>query len=819
MRSAAATLLLTALLTVPTASAEEPLEPIQVGKPERIEVFPEAVRLAGPRQQAQLVVTGYYADGTLQDLTRAAEYSSGDEQVAAIEGSIVLPRGDGSTDVTIRVGGRELQVPVNVENFDRPEPVSFRHGTLVALSKQGCNAGACHGAPSGKGGFRMSLRAFDPPLDRLTLIREEFGRRTNPLDPEASLLLAKPMMRVPHGGGLKLTREEPAYTILHDWIAEGCRPDPDDAPRCVRLEIYPLTGRVLKRPAHTQQLCVRAHFDDGTVRDVTPLAVYSSSDEDVATITPGGLVVGQKRGQTAVMIRYLDYIDTAYFTFVSDVKGFAWKSRPAANYVDEFVNEKLKQLKYLPSETCDDEEFLRRVYLDVIGILPTIEETQAFLADKSEDKRARLIDKLLERPEFARFWALKWGDLLRMTAGQVGDEGVYKYHRWVERAFAENMPYDEFAAELLSASGSTLANPPANFYRTSADVNDCVETVSQIFLGARLQCAKCHNHPFERWTQDNYYGLAAFFNRVERSKAQRNDELIIWSAGKGEVTQPRTGQKMKPWLPLEGETEPSANEDRRKTFVRWLTRPGNAFLAKVEVNRIWGELLGRGIVEPVDDFRDSNPPSNAALLDALSKDFEESGFDRKHILRTILNSRTYQASSRTNDFNRDDTKYFSHYEPRLLTAEQLLDAICHLTGVPEKFGNLPTSTRATQLPSPDLAQSDFMKIFGQPERQTVCECERSGDSNLGQALQLYNGPLVHGKLRSENNRLRQLLASGKSPREIIESLYLAALCRKPNEDELKTLVAHLESKPDDQAEALEDVCWAILNMNEFLFQH
>jgi hypothetical protein len=819
MRSAAATLLMTALLTVPAAWAEEPLEPIQVGKPERIEVFPEAVRLAGPRQQAQLVVTGYYADGSLQDLTRAARYSSGDAQIAAIDGSIVLPRGDGSTDVTIRAAGQEVQVPVSVENYDQPEPVSFRHGTLVALSKQGCNAGACHGAPSGKGGFRMSLRAFDPPLDRLTLIREEFGRRTNPLDPEASLLLAKPMMRVPHGGGLKLTREEPAYTILRDWIAEGCRPDPEDAPQCVRLEIYPPTGRVLKRPAHTQQLCVRAHFDDGTVRDVTPLAVYSSSDEDVATITPGGLVVGQKRGQAAVMIRYLDHIDTAYFTFVSDVKGFAWKAPPAANYVDELVNEKLKQLKYLPSETCDDEEFLRRVYLDVIGILPTLEQTQAFLADKSDDKRTRLIDQLLERPEFARFWALKWGDLLRMTAGQVGDEGVYKYHRWVERAFAENMPYDQFAAELLSASGSTLANPPANFYRTSSDANDCVETVSQIFLGARLQCAKCHNHPFERWTQDNYYGLAAFFNRVQRSKAPRNDELIIWSAGKGEVTQPRTGQKMKPWLPLEGETEPSANEDRRKTFVRWLTRPGNAFLAKVEVNRIWGELMGRGIVEPVDDFRDSNPPSNAALLDALAKDFEESGFDRKHILRTILNSRTYQASSRTNEFNRDDTKYFSHYEPRLLTAEQLLDAICHLTGVPEKFGNLPTSTRATQLPSPDLAQSDFMKIFGQPERQTVCECERSGDSNLGQALQLYNGPLVHGKLRNENNRLRQLLASGKSHREIIESLYLAALCRKPNEDELKTLVAHLESKPDAQAEALEDVCWAILNMNEFLFQH
>ncbi|MEQ8788503.1 MAG: DUF1549 and DUF1553 domain-containing protein [Pirellulaceae bacterium] len=813
------TLLLSSAALWSIACAEESLEPIQVGKPARIEVFPEAIELSGPRRQAQLVVTGYYDDGTLQDLTRAAKYSVGDAQIATVDDTVVRPHADGSTDVTVHAGGHQVQVAVTVRNFQQPQPISFTHGALVALSKQGCNAGACHGSPSGKGGFRLSLRAFDPQLDRMTLIREEFGRRTNPLDPEASLLLAKPLMRVPHGGGLKLTKQQPAYDVLHDWIAEGCRLDEEDAARCVRLEIYPPTGRVFKRPAHTQQLSVRAHFDDGTVRDVTPMAVYSSSDEEVASITDGGLVVGHDRGEAAVMIRYLDFIDTAYFTFVSDVQGFAWKAPPAANYVDERINEKLQQLKYLPSESCDDEEFVRRVYLDVIGILPTIDETQAFLADKADDKRTKLIDQLLERPEYARFWALKWGDLLRMTAGQVGDEGVYKYHRWVQRAFAENMPYDQFAAELLSASGSTLANPPANFYRTSTDVNDCVETVSQIFLGARLQCAKCHNHPFERWTQDNYYGLAAFFNRVQRSKSQRTDDLVIWSAGKGEVTQPRTGQQMKPWLPLEGETEPSANEDRRKVFARWLTKPGNAFLAKVEVNRIWGELMGRGIVEPVDDFRDSNPPSNAALLDALAKDFEESGFDRKHILRTILNSRTYQASSRTNAFNQDDAKYFSHYEPRLLTAEQLLDAICHLTSVPEKFGNLPTGTKATQLPSPDLAESDFMKIFGQPERQTVCECERSSDSNLGQALQLYNGPLVHGKLRSENNRLRRLLASGKSPREIIETLYLAALSRKPSEDELKTLLAHLQSKPDAQAEALEDVCWAILNMNEFLFQH
>jgi hypothetical protein len=565
---------------------------------------------------------------------------------------------------------------------------------------------------------------------------------------------------------------------------------------------------------------VLAHFSDGSIRDVTRLAIYTSSDEEVATVTNDGLVVGHERGETALMVRYLDHIETTFATFVHDVPGFEWKLRQQNNYIDELVDAKLLQLQYLPSETCDDETFIRRVFLDVIGILPTAAETEAFLADESPDKRSKLIDHLLERPEYARFWALKWGDLLRMTAGQVGSEGVYKYHRWVQRAFAENMPYDQFATELLTASGSTLTNPAANFYRTSTDMNDCVETVSQIFLGSRLQCAKCHNHPFERWSQDNYYGLGAFFNRVERSKTLRTDDTFIWMSAKGEVTQPRTGEKMKPWLPLSGETDPPEGKDRRPVFAEWLVQSDNPFFARVEVNRIWGELLGRGIVDPVDDFRDSNPPSNAALLDALAADFAKYGFDRKHVVRTILNSRTYQASSRTNDFNRDDVKYFSHYEPRLLTAEQLLDAICHLTGVPEKFGDLPEGTRATQLPSPDLAASDFMKIFGQPERQTVCECERSSDSNLGQALQLYNGPLVHGKLRSESNRLRQLAAAGKSDRELIENLYLAGLARTPSQQELDTLLAHLAGKQDqERLEALEDVGWAILNMNEFLFQH
>ena len=380
------------------------------------------------------------------------------------------------------------------------------------------------------------------------------------------------------------------------------------------------------------------------------------------------------------------------------------------------------------------------------------------------------------------------------------------------------MPYDEFARQLLTATGSTLSNPPANFFRTAGDMNDSVETISQIFLGARLQCAKCHNHPFERWTQDNDYGMGAFFNRIQRKKTRRADELFVWVNSPGEVTQPRTGKQMKPWLPGQGDLEEADEFDRRRTFADWLTKKENPFFGKIEVNRIWSHLFGQGIVEPADDFRDTNPPSNAELLDALAVDFAESGFDRKHMLRTMLNSRTYQSSFRPNDFNETDARCFSHYQPRMLSAEQLLDAICHVTGLPETFGSLPPGTQATQLPAPDLVKNDFLKIFGQPERQTVCACERTNESNLGMAIQFFNGPLVYGKLRDENNRFRKLSAENKTDEQIVTVLYLAAVCRKPTDKELEASLAHINSK-EDRVAALEDVCWAIINTNEFLFQH
>jgi hypothetical protein len=814
----------TASLAPNRAAAEEPggaggahgLQPIVVGTPARLEVFPPGIKLDSPRRVMHLAVTGHYADGGLQDLTRAVQFTCTDPAVAKMEGGVVVPLANGKAEIVVSAPGVEARVPLEVANFDKPDAVSFKFGTLAALSKQGCNSGACHGSPSGKGGFRLSLRAYDPALDTETLIRESFNRRTNVQEPARSLLLRKPTMQVAHGGGRRMKVGDLSYQLLHDWIAEGLQLDPAGAPHCVKVEVYP-QQRILKQPAHTQQLVVLGHFSDGSLRDITDLAVFSSSDDAVASVDEHGFVLGHDKGETAILVRFLEHIETAHVMFLKEVEGFQWNNPQLVNHVDEKVFEKLRQLQILPSDVCTDDEFIRRVYLDVIGLLPPAEQTRQFLADTDPQKRAKLIDALLQRPEYAEFWALKWGDLLRVNNKKVSAAGVHKFRRWIVAAIRDNLPYDKFVAELLAAQGSTYDHPPANYYRAAADFNDCAETTAQVFLGIRIQCAKCHNHPFERWTQDNYYGIAAFFNRVQRKPASSPEELFIYVGRSGEVTQPRTGQTMKPWLPLTGEVDLPGEDDRRQAFVEWLARKDNPLFPQAAVNRLWGHLLGRGIVEPVDDFRASNPPSNEALLAALAADFVAHGFDQKHIIRTILNSRTYQLSSRKNPFNATDEKYFSHARVRMLTAEQLLDAICQVTGVDEKYPGLPTGTRATQLPSPDINHS-FLKVFGQPAREMACQCERSSESNLSQALQMINGPLVHGKLRAGDNRFRKLAAAGKSNEEIVDELYLAALCRLPSEQERAKAVEHIAAQKD-RLEGLEDVCWAVLNAKEFLFQH
>jgi hypothetical protein len=813
------------IISATTKSADNEIvattKPISLGfeqPPARVEPFPTQIALTRSRDSAQFVLTGWDANGLARDWTHRARWSIANPAIATIAAGRIIPTANGQTELIAELANHRMVVPVSVSGVDAPARVEFENEVLVALSKQGCNSGACHGSPSGKGNFRLSLRAFDKALDGLTLVREESQRRVNPLEPEKSLLVTKPLMKVPHGGGMQLRKSDPAYRTLVDWISQGAPLDPADQARCIKLEVFPNSQRILAKDQGSQQIVVLAHFANGTKRDVTQLCAYESSNTTVATVDVHGKVTPHQKGESVILVRFLEHIESIPFLFNQDVPGFQWTPQNQLNFIDNLVDAKLQQLQINPAPQCSDEVFLRRVYLDLLGILPTIEESASFFNDSNPDKRNQLLDKLLSRPEHAKYWALKWGDLLKMTGKAVGNEAVFKYYRWVESSIRENQPYDQFARELLSASGSTFANPPANFFRTAGDMNESVETISQVFLGARLQCAKCHNHPFERWTQDNYYGLGAFFNRVQRKKTQRPNEWLVFTNNAGEVTQPRTGQTMKPWVPGSNELSLDPSQDRRQAFVDWLVRPENPFLARVEANRIWSQLFARGIVDPIDDFRDSNPPTNRPLLDALTKQFVDNGFNRRELIRTILQSRTYQASYETTPFNEKDSLYFSHQSPRLLSAEQLLDAINQLTQTEQTFAGLPAGTKATQIPAPDLAKVDFLKVFGQPERSTVCACERSEDSNLSMAIELFNGATVHEKLKNPKNRFRNLIAEGKPLDEIIKNLYLAGLSRNPTNEELQESLKHCQSKPDPLL-GLEDLCWVLINTDEFLFQH
>ena len=742
-----------ALLLPPPAIGEE--TPLSGAEIRQIEIFPAQVKLSNSRSRQQLVVTAYDKEGQPQDVTGTVNWHLADESVAEIKQGVLLPRTAGQTELTAEIAGAQARVQVIVGDLARPTPIEFTSEVIAALTKQGCNGGECHGSPTGKGGFRLSLLGYDPALDELTLTRESYGRRTNPFDPEHSLLMLKPLMKVAHGGGQRLRKTDPAYELLRTWIAEGCRLDAENQPKLTQLEVYP-QQRTLDFPAQTQQLAVLAYFSDGSVRDVTPLAVFKSSDEQVAEVNAQGLVRSERRGETAIIVRYQQQIKVASLTFLREVPGYIDPDPKPNNYIDEHLFAKQNLLQIPPSDLCSDGEFIRRLYLDVLGILPDASEVDVFLKDTQPGKRQKLIDDVLARPEYAEYWALKWGDLLRVKSAKISEAGVHKFHRWLTRAMRENKPYDEFVRELLLAQGSTYLNPPANYFRTAQTVNDCAESTSQLFLGIRMQCAKCHNHPYEEWTQENYYGIGSFFSRVQRKETAIPNEREIYLGGSGEVSMPGRSEPARPWLPGVGQVEVNDEQDRRQVFVDWLTDPRNQWFARVGVNRLWGHLFGRGIVEPVDDFRVSNPPASEALLAALADDFIQVGFDQKRMLRTMLQSRTYQLSSRALALNAEDEKYFSHAGARLLSAEQLLDAICHVTDVPEKFSGLPAGMRATALPSPDVA-NEFLKVFGQPARESVCECERIDSPKLAQALQLINGPIVAAKLRDRNGRLSREL--------------------------------------------------------------
>jgi hypothetical protein len=792
-----------------------------IGQPTGLTVQPAKVELTGSRDLAQLVVTGHYPGGAVRDLTPFVSITASNTGVVSVsaEGR-VAPLANGQATLIVRAGGKSMEVAVTVRGLDKASPVSFRREVVAVFNVAGCNAGACHGTPAGKNGFRLSLRGYDPDGDFLELTHDAAGRRTRAGDPEHSLLLLKALGRVSHEGGPRFPASSVHARILHDWIVQGL-PDDTSAAAVTRLEVLP-GSRVLAAPARWQQLAVLAHFADGSVRDVTALTVFSSSDEAVADVTAGGLVEFKRTGEVAILARYLQTMQTVLLAYLEPRPGFVWADPPEHNYVDKHVFAKLKQMSLPPSEICSDTDFLRRVTMDVCGVLPTPDEVQAFLADKAKDKRVKLIDALLERPEFADQWTLRWADVLRLNRKLLGEGGVATYHQWLHGHVAKNTPFDKVVRELLTAQGNTFKDGPANYFRAARTPEDLAETTAQLFLGVRLQCTKCHNHPFEKWTQDDYYATAAFFAQVKQKqvggkKPDPKVAEVISIDPQGEVQHPRSGATVAPRF-LGGKAPTIApGQDRRTVFADWLTAADNPFFARAVVNRLWFHLFGRGIVDAPDDFRDSNPPANEALLDALANDFAAQHFDVKHVLRVILNSRTYQLSSTSNAFNKDDTRYFSHCVPRLLTAEQMLDAICQVTEVPETIAGMPPGTRVMQVP--DFVEvPQFLRSISRPARELACECERDPDPNLAVALEIANGKAVARKVAADKNRLTRLLAAKRTDDEIAMELFLAALSRPPSEDELARLHKHLARGPD-RRRAWEDVVWSLVNLREFLYRH
>lgn len=715
------------------------------------------------------------------------------------------------------------------------DEVSFTNDVMAVLSKAGCNQGVCHGNKHGKGGLKLSLRGDDPPGDFEVLTRSLSSRRINRLNPELSIILLKATMSVSHEGGRRFDKNSQEYSILRDWILAGTPRDPDHVPQLQSITATP-TRAVLTDPQDEIQLQVEAEFSDGSRRDVTSLAVYETSNR-LVEVEQGGLARRIGMGETVVNVRFLNRQVPVELAFIPQRPDFAWNGPQPANFVDENIFAKLQSLQINPSEVCSDSEFVRRAYLDLLGVIPTAAEARRFVEDDRSDKRSRLIDALLQRPEFADFWTLKWSDLLRSEEKTLDRKGVEHFHAWIRSSIAQNKPLDQFVRELIVARGSTYQHAPANFYRAMRDPLTRGESTAQLFLGIRLQCAKCHNHPFDNWTQDDYYGWANLFARVNykilenkrrdgNDKHEFNGEQIVFIARQGEVTNPRIGKPTPPRFLGDTAEEVQPNADRLVELANWLTHRKNLQFARTQVNFIWFQLLGRGIVHPIDDFRATNPPANPPLLEALSKQFIASGYDLRQIIRVIMNSQTYQFSSTPNLTNEHDEINFSHSAIRRLTAEQLLDALAQASGATIVFNGYPAGMRASELPGvravrlrdkPPSLGDQFLKLFGKPARLTACTCERTEASTLGQTFQMVSGPLINQLLTQPENQLFEWLKPGRPDEEIIGELYWAALSRAPSAEEMAAVKNHLATN-DNRRKALEDVAWAVLNSNEFLLR-
>jgi len=796
-----------------------PAPSVTLAAGDQLAALPEKLLLTGPAARQKLLVQIRRGEDFVGQISAGIVWTSSDVRIVSVKDGVAVPAGNGSAKLTAKVGDRSVEVDVTVADFDHPTSVSFRNEVQSVLAKAGCNSGACHGAAAGKNGFKLSLRGYDADADYFTITRQARGRRIVPSDPARSLLLLKPTGALPHKGGVRFEVESTDYNILLGWIAAGAAaPKPDD-PRLDHIEILP--DRVLLKPGDSQQLLVRAYYTDGHVADVTHWAKFTSSDESVAQVDAEGHVKIMGSGEGIVSAWFASRIKVATVTipYVQQVPADAFAGSPRRNFIDDLVLAKLRRLNMPPSGRATDGEFLRRSMIDMIGVLPTADESRKFLADTAPDKRDHLIESLLARPEFVDHWSYKWSDLLLVNSEKLPAPAMWAYYHWIRTQVAQNVPWDQFARSIVTASGSTLDDGAANFFALHRDPQELSETTSQAFLGMSIGCAHCHNHPLEKWTNDQYYGMASLFSRVKVKNADGDGNFTVFSTTEGELLQPRTGRAQPP-CPLDGQpVAADSTVDRRAVLADWLTNPENPYFSRAITNRVWANFLGVGLVEAVDDMRLTNPPSNAELLTALAKHLVDNHYDLKSLMRVILQSETYQRSSQSLPENLADRRFYSHFFPRRMRAEVLLDAMSEVTGAATEFKGYAAGWRAEQLPDSNV-NSYFLKSFGRPIRQLTCECERTATPSMVQVLHMSNGDTLNEKLSAKGNRIDQLLSKNTPSEQFVEEAYLGALSRLPTADERRQLVGLLEQSPKtEHRAAVEDLYWSLLTSQEFLFDH
>ena len=782
-----------------------------------LQVYPKDANLFTKRGKQLMVVQAKYSDSTSRDVTAEAKFSFADPKFAKLEKNTLLPLADGETTLKVEFGGRALTVPVKVKDAAKDRTLAFSVDVMPVFLKSGCNTGSCHGSTSGKDKFRLSLFGFDPQGDYNRLTREEVGRRINIARPDDALIVEKSLGRVTHTGGKRFEKDSWEYRAFIEWLSAGAPSDPPKTPTVVDLEIYPLQA-VLEGDGAKQQLTVRAKYSDGTDRDVTEQTMFISNNSLAAAATPAGLVTSGKPGEAFIMARFDQITTGTQILSIPNLPNYKFPSEPAGNYIDPLVYAKHKKVRITPSGMCDDNTFIRRIYLDVIGKLPERAAVEKFVADKSSTKRAQLVDELLGRPEFTKMWVMKWAELLQIRTdnNRFQYKNAILYFEWLRSQFEKNRPMNEIVQDLLGAKGGTFSNPAGNFYQIQRDSKKLMENTAQIFMGMRIQCAQCHNHPFDRWKMDDYYSFANFFSQVGRKGSEDNREIIIYNAGSGAVRHP-VGNRVLPPKFLGGEVPDVAGKDRREVLAKWLASDDNPFFAKNMANIVWGHFMGVGIVEPVDDVRISNPPSNPELLDELGRRFSKSGYNFKQLVRDICNSRTYQRTVQSNDSNRDDTRNFAKASIRRVRAEVLLDIISQVTDTQNKFRGLPSGSSAVEIVD-GRTSTFFLTTFGRASRDTVCSCEVALEPNLSQALHLLNGSTVNQKC-TQGGIVAKALAAKQTPGDIIDDLYLRCLSRKPTAAEKEKLMPFFGDKDYSETDVLNDLFWAILNSKEFIFNH